>query len=547
MNSKEKYQKWLASPALSEAEKEELRSLSEKEIEDRFYADLAFGTGGLRGVMAVGSNRMNLHVVRQATQGLAAELAESRAEEKKLSVVIGYDSRNHSSEFARAAAEVLSANGIRALLFDRLCPTPEVSFAVRHLGCAAGIVITASHNPKEYNGYKVYDEEGTQISPDRAARILSHIRKTALPIDALKAPDPALIETIGEEVHSAYVSRVRAESMGISIPSDLSVLYTPLHGAGNLPVQSILASLGVNYTVVAEQEAPNGDFPTVDSPNPENRSAFDLAIAYAEKHPVDLILGTDPDSDRLGLVVKEKDGSFVVLNGNQTGALLAEFILRKTSERGMPKDPRLVKTIVTTELVREIGLRFGVVTEDVLTGFKYIGDKIKEYERDGASYLFGLEESYGYLKGTYARDKDAVVAAMLAVELAAECKAEGITLAERLRSIYEAYGCHKEKLLSFTLKGIEGQKKIEALMERLRFMPKMQNECERLDYSQGLSGLPKSNVLKFILSDGWIAARPSGTEPKIKFYLAAKGENEAACEKILEKHIAWVNSVIAEA
>ena len=543
---KEKYQKWLSSPALNEAEREEFLSLSEKEIEDRFYSDLAFGTGGLRGVMAVGSNRMNLHVVRQATAGLAAELLEANPAKKALSVVIGYDSRNHSSEFARTAAEVLSASGIRALLFDRLCPTPEVSFAVRHLGCAAGIVITASHNPKEYNGYKVYDAEGTQIAPDRAERILAHIRKTELPISNPKAPDPALIETIGEAVHSAYVSRVRAESMGVSIPSDLSVLYTPLHGAGNLPVQSILASLGVNYTVVAEQEAPNGDFPTVDSPNPENRSAFDLAIAYAEKHPVDLILGTDPDSDRLGLVVKERDGSFAVLNGNQTGALLAEFILRKTKERGMPKNPRIVKTIVTTELVREIGLRYGVATEDVLTGFKYIGDKIKEYEREGASYLFGLEESYGYLKGTYARDKDAVVAAMLAVELAAECKAEGITLAERLRSIYETYGYHKEKLLSFTLKGIEGQKKIEALMERLRSMPKMQNECERLDYGKGLAGLPKSNVLKFILSDGWIAARPSGTEPKIKFYLAAKAESESACEQILKKYISWVESVVAE-
>jgi phosphoglucomutase len=546
MNFEEKYKNWLASTALSEAEKSELLALSGKEIEDRFYCDLAFGTGGLRGVMAVGSNRMNLHVVRAATEGLARELLDADAANAARGVVIGYDSRNHSAKFARAAAEVLSAFGIRANLFDRLCPTPEVSFAVRHLGCAAGIVITASHNPKEYNGYKVYDEEGTQISPLRAERILSYIRKAELPARAPYAPNPALIHLLSEETHSAYVNRVRAESMGVPIPEDLSVLYTPLHGAGNLPVQSILSSLGVRFTVVKEQEAPNGDFPTVDSPNPENRSAFDLAISYAENHPVDLILGTDPDSDRLGLVVKEKNGTFTVLNGNQTGSLLAEFILRKTKERGMPKNPRIVKTIVTTELVREIAKHYGAETEDVLTGFKYIGDKIKAYESEGKTFLFGLEESYGYLKGTYARDKDAVVAAMLAAELAAECKAEGITLTERLEEIHKRYGYHKEQLLSFTFKGIEGQRKIESLMQKLRAMPPIEGETERIDYKKGIGNLPKSDVLKLFLSDGWIAARPSGTEPKIKFYLAAKGETASACNAAIEKHIAWVNALVAE-
>ena len=539
---REKYKKWLSSSVLSDEEKTELASISEKEIEDRFYEDLAFGTGGLRGVMAVGSNRMNVHTVRQATEGLARELLDSQSADR--GVVIGYDSRNCSASFARASAEVLSAFGIVAYLFDHLCPTPEVSFAVRHLGCAAGIVITASHNPKEYNGYKVYDSEGTQISPARAARILSFIRAVPLPECSHGAADPSLIRTVGDEVHTAYVNRVLEESTGIEIPADLHVLYTPLHGAGNLPVRRVLSALGVRVTVVEAQEKPNGDFPTVKSPNPENREAFDLAIAYAKEHPVDLILGTDPDSDRLGLVVREKDGAFTVLNGNETGSLLAEFVLRKTAERGMPNDPRIVKTIVTTELVREIATAYGVKTEDVLTGFKYIGDKIKEYEQAGASFLFGLEESYGYLKGTYARDKDAVVAAMLAVELAAECKAEGITLADRLHTIHEKYGYYKEQLLTFTLKGIEGKTRIEALMAHLRALPPLSGEKERIDYSKGIGTLPKSDVLKFVFSDGWIAVRPSGTEPKIKFYLAAKGKSAEISEKILDERIEWVKNTV---
>ena len=537
----EKYKKWLSSSSLSADEKQELLSLSEKEIEDRFYEDLAFGTGGLRGVMAVGSNRMNLYTVRQATEGLARELLDSQSAAR--GVVIGYDSRNLSASFARAAAEVLSAFAVPAYLFDHLVPTPEVSFAVRHIGCAAGIVITASHNPKEYNGFKVYDSEGTQISPARAARILSFIRAVPLPECSFGTADDSLIRTVGDEVHKAYVNRVLEESMGVKIPADLQVLYTPLHGAGTLPVRRVLSALGVRVFVVEAQEKPDGDFPTVQSPNPENREAFDLAIAYAKEHPVDLILGTDPDSDRLGLVVKEKDGSFTVLNGNETGSLLAEFILRKTAERGMPKNPRIVKTIVTTELVREIAAAYGAETEDVLTGFKYIGDKIKEYEQVGASYLFGLEESYGYLKGTYARDKDAVVAAMLAVELAAECKAEGITLADRLQTVHEKYGYYKERLLSFTLQGIEGKKRIEALMADLRAMPPLSGEKERIDYSKGVGSLPKSNVLKFVFSDGWLAARPSGTEPKIKFYLAAGCESEAAADARLASLEAFVKSL----
>ena len=546
MNFRENYKKWLSSELLSAEEKQELLSLSEKEIEDRFYTDLAFGTGGLRGVMAVGTNRMNLLVVRRAAEGVARELLADGEQNKARGVVIGYDSRNRSAHFARASAEVLSSFGITAYLFDRLCPTPEVSCAVRYLHAAAGIVITASHNPREYNGFKVYDADGTQIPPDRAARILACIRAVPLPECSFGVPDPARIVTVGEELHEAYKNAVLGERLGVEIPSDMKLLYTPLHGAGNRAVRAVLAAIGTVVTVVKEQEKPDGDFPTVKSPNPENREAFDLAIAYAKEHPVDLILGTDPDSDRLGLVMPERDGRFTVLNGNQTGVLLAELILRKTAERGMPKDARIVKTVVTTELVRLVAESYGVRTEDVLTGFKFIGDKIKEYEAGGKHYLFGLEESYGYLKGTYARDKDAVVAAMLAAELCADCKAEGITLTERLAQIYGRYGYAKERLLSFTLRGIEGKARIGALMASLRKMPPLEKEISRIDYLPGIEGLPPSDVLKFVLEDGWIAVRPSGTEPKIKFYLAASGESEAACDTRLDGLSRFVERLVNE-
>ena len=543
MKIKDIYEKWLSSDALTPAEKNELRLLNEKEIEDRFYTDLSFGTGGLRGVMAIGPNRMNLYTVRRAAEGVARELLLNGEVNRERGVVIGHDSRNNSAFFARASAEVLSSFGIKAYLFDRLCPTPEVSFAVRHLHAAAGIVITASHNPKEYNGFKVYDADGTQIPPDRAERILACIRSVPLPECSFGTPRCEYILPLDERIHKAYAEAVLRERLGVSIPPAMKILYTPLHGAGNLAVRAVLAAMGVDVTVVTEQELPNGDFPTVESPNPENREAFDLAIARAKEHPVDLIFGTDPDSDRLGVVVPERDGSFTVLNGNQTGVLLAELILRKTAERGMPKDARIVKTVVTTELVRRVADAYGVVTDDVLTGFKYIGDKIKEYEIRGKTFLFGLEESYGYLKGTYARDKDAVVAAMLATELCADCKAEGITLSERLHSIYERYGYSKEKLMSITLKGIEGKARIEAIMAKLRSMPPIEKERARIDYLEGVGGLPVSNVLKFILEDGWIAVRPSGTEPKIKFYLAADGESEAMCEKRLAELSAFVTRV----
>ena len=543
MNYKENFAKWLSSSALSAEEKEELSRLSEKEKEDRFYKGLSFGTGGLRGVMAVGSNRMNLYTVRRAAEGVARELLDGNEALASLGVVIGHDSRILSREFAKASAEVISAFGIKVYLFDTLCPTPEVSFAVRHLHCARGIVITASHNPKEYNGFKVYDSEGTQIAPALADRILSFMDAIPLPECSFGTPDPSLILPIGESVHAAYRESVLGERLGVEIPKGLRILYTPLHGAGLRPVLEVLSALGAEVSVVEEQREPCGSFPTVKSPNPENREAFDLAIEKAKGESFDLILGTDPDSDRLGLVVPEGDGSFTVLNGNQTGALLAELILRKTAEKGMPRDARIVKTVVTTELVREIASAYGVRVDDVLTGFKFIGDKIGEYERTGAAFLFGLEESYGYLKGGYARDKDAVVAAMLAAELCADCKAEGITLEGRLARIYKAYGFHKERLISFTLEGIEGSKKIADCMKALRAMPPLSGETKRIDYLSGVDGLPSSDVLKLIFSDGWLAARPSGTEPKIKFYLAAKGESEAAADARLASLEAFVRSL----
>ncbi len=538
------YEKWLSSDLTDQDTKYELSALAPDEIKERFYRNLEFGTGGLRGKMGAGTNRMNVYTVRKATQGLASYICTYGAEAKNRGVVIAYDSRINSSLFAKECARVFSANGISVYIFESLRPTPELSFAVRHLNTVAGVVITASHNPKEYNGYKVYGSDGGQVAPEAAKEILSFIELVDIFSD-VKLEEKASITYIGEAVDKAYIDSVKKESFGGEIPEDFSVLYTPLHGAGNIPVRLVLSEIGVkNVTVVKEQESPDGRFPTVKSPNPENKEAFDIAIERAKKEKVDLVFGTDPDSDRLGVVVPERDGSFTILNGNQTGSLLAEYILRKQSEKGMPERPRVVKTIVTTELVTRIAESYGAEVVNVLTGFKYIGDKIKEYESTGESFLFGLEESYGYLKGTYARDKDAIVAAMLVTELAAECKSLGITLSERLKKIYEKYGYHKERLLSLTLEGIEGIKKIKEIMQRFRTMSRIDGETDRIDYLDRIDGLPQSDVLKFILEDGWIAVRPSGTEPKIKFYLASKGKSEEECNMHLDALEILVNSEI---
>ncbi|MBS6832421.1 MAG: phospho-sugar mutase, partial [Clostridiales bacterium] len=459
---------------------------------------------------------------------------ESGGEDK--GVVIAFDSRNNSKKFAYECARVLCANGVKTYLFDDLRPTPELSFAVRYLGCARGIVITASHNPKEYNGYKVYGEDGGQIPPKIANRIIKYINDTDI-FDGVKHCESPKINIIGDEADSAYINAVKAQSLGTKIPDDFKVVYTPLHGSGNIPVRRILAETGVkNIFVVPEQEKPDGDFPTVKSPNPENSEAFDIAIEYAKEQNADLVFGTDPDSDRIGVVVKTNDGDYKVLNGNQTGCLLLEYILRKESENGtLPQNGAVVKTIVTSELVRRIADDYGIRTLDVLTGFKFIGEKIKEFEKSGEyNFIFGLEESFGYLKGTYARDKDAVAAAMLICEAAADYKSRGMTLYDGLMDLYKKYGFCAQKLETLTLGGIDGSEKFKEMMRKFRNENLLFEVTKKLDYKDGLDGLPKSDVLKFIMPNGWFAVRPSGTEPKIKFYFEVFADDAVSIKNDLE-------------
>lgn len=531
MNYKEKYYRWLANTNVDQSTKKELESLPEKEIEERFYCDLEFGTGGLRGVMEAGSNRINVYTIRLATQGLANEIADLGDDAKKKGVVIAFDSRNNSKLFAAETAKVLCANGIKTYLFDDLRPTPELSFAVRHLGCVRGVVITASHNPKEYNGYKVYGEDGAQIEPETAKKIMSYINSTDI-FDDIKTLDTNNAVIIGKEVDRAYLDAIKAQSTGISIPDDYKVVYTPLHGSGNVPVRTILSEIGVkNVFIVPEQELPDGDFPTVQSPNPENAEAFTIAVEYAKKQDADIVFGTDPDSDRIGVVVKNSDGEYVTLNGNQTGVLLCDFIMRKSA---ILQEPVVVKTIVTTEMVKAIAENYNARLIDVLTGFKFIGEQIKLLEDQGCpeNYMFGLEESYGYLKGTYARDKDAVVASMLIAELAADCKANGMTLYDKLLELYSKYGFYLESLETKTLKGIDGQRQINEIMNKFRTQQLPFEVLELKDYSKGIDGLPCSDVLKFFLKgNAWFAVRPSGTEPKIKFYFGVCGTTEEMAKK----------------
>lgn len=535
MNRKDIYEKWINSDKVDELTKNELLGLDENEKEDRFYRDLEFGTGGLRGVMGAGTNRMNIYTVRRATQGLAREILDCDGAPEK-GVAIAYDSRNNSAVFAKEAAEVLCSNGIKVYLFDGLRPTPELSFAVRYLGCARGIVITASHNPKEYNGYKVYGEDGGQIPPETADRITEYINTTDI-FEDIKTGKSDEIIIIGDEVDKAYLAAVKEQAFGITILGDFKVVYTPIHGSGNISVRKILGEIGVkNLFTVPEQEKPDGNFPTVVSPNPENAEAFTIAIRYAKEQNADLVFGTDPDSDRIGVVVRNADGGYEVLNGNQTGSLLCEYILRKSAEQGkLPKRATVVKTIVTTEMVREIAQSYGASVTDVLTGFKFIGEKIKEFEANGEydRYMFGLEESYGYLRGTYARDKDAVVAAMLIAEMAADYKSMGKTLYDALNELYQKYGFYKEGLVTKTLTGIDGAQQIKLIMQKFRSGQLPFEVEKRLDYTMGIDGLPKSDVLKFILEDGWFAIRPSGTEPKIKLYFGVKADSRENAEKRL--------------
>ncbi len=535
MNIKEKYNAWLA--FADEKTKQELVSVSgdEKELEDRFYKDLAFGTGGLRGIMGAGSNRMNVYTVGRATLGLANYLMDHFP--AGASVAIAYDTRNNSSAFSLAAARILAANGIRVYRYKYCVPVPVLSFTTRRLGCSAGIMITASHNPKEYNGYKVYDETGCQICTEAAAALLSYIEKeeySAVSKLLSGAPDDRITE-IGDEILADYYKAVGSQSL-YTEPSDLKIVYTPLHGTGNVPVRHMLGGFDVH--VVKEQELPDGNFSTVRSPNPEEKDALNIAIEYAKEIGADLVLGTDPDCDRVGIAVRDTNGEYVLFTGNQTGALLVQFVLTMKKD-SLSEKSTLVKTIVTSELGANIARKFGLHVDETLTGFKYIGDKINQYEKDGSrEFVIGYEESYGYLVGTYARDKDGVVSSMLICQMAAWYKAQGKTLIDGLNDIYAEYGYFLDALDPFVLKGKDGAEKIQTLMDLFRRdgLHIFEGADRVIDYSKGVDDLPIENVLKFVWADGsWVAVRPSGTEPKIKIYYSVREENRKQAHKRLEK------------
>ena len=506
--------------------KKELEDLSEEEIKDRFYRHLEFGTGGLRGVIGAGTNRINRYIVARATKGLAEYIIENKSDASKESVVIAYDSRNFSKDFAKTAADVLSFNGIKTYLFDELRPTPELSFAIRYKNATAGIVITASHNPAKYNGYKVYWSDGGQIPPEIARKILDKINSIDV-FDVAEDSNEQLIEYVGEEIDDAYIENVYMQSVNPDVKKDnFKLVYTPLHGSGNIPVRRILKMSGFeNVIVVESQEKPDGNFPTVKSPNPENKECFDIAIDLAKQNNVDLIIGTDPDSDRMGIVVKNRAGEYVTMTGNQVGIMLLDYIL---SSRKLPENPAVVTTIVSTRMADLICEKYGTKLFRTLTGFKFIGEKIYEFERDNSfTFMFGFEESYGYLKGTYCRDKDAVVASMLTAEMAAYYSTKGLTLYEVMNNLYKQYGGYYEELESITFEGIEGANKIKEIMRLFReSTPKKIGKCkiEKLtDYLKD-TDLPKSDVLYFELdNDVHFVVRPSGTEPKVKIYYLSKG------------------------
>ena len=544
MNIKEKYNAWLS--FADEKTKQELISVSgdEKELEDRFYKDLAFGTGGLRGIMGAGSNRMNVYTVGRATLGLANYLKDHFP--AGASVAIAYDTRNNSSAFSLAAARILAANGIRVYRYKYCVPVPVLSFTTRRLGCSAGIMITASHNPKEYNGYKVYDETGCQICTEAAAALLSYIEKeeySAVSKLLSGAPDDRITE-IGDEILADYYKAVGSQSL-YTEPSDLKIVYTPLHGTGNVPVRHMLGGFDVH--VVKEQELPDGNFSTVRSPNPEEKDALNIAIEYAKEIGADLVLGTDPDCDRVGIAVRDTNGEYVLFTGNQTGALLVQFVLTMKKD-SLSEKSTLVKTIVTSELGANIARKFGLHVDETLTGFKYIGDKINQYEKDGSrEFVIGYEESYGYLVGTYARDKDGVVSSMLICQMAAWYKAQGKTLIDGLNDIYAEYGYFLDALDPFVLKGKDGAEKIQTLMDLFRRdgLHIFEGADRVIDYSKGVDDLPIENVLKFVWADGsWVAVRPSGTEPKIKIYYSVREENRKQAHKRLEKIRTKVKQII---
>lgn len=530
MNYKDKYNEWLA--FADENTKAELESITdEKEIEDRFYKDLAFGTGGLRGIMGAGSNRMNRYTVGKATLGLARYLKSKN--DGEISVAIAYDTRNNSQYFAKVAAGIFASQNIKVNIYKMVVPVPVLSFTTHYLNCTAGVMITASHNPKEYNGYKVYDSKGCQFCTEDAKNAIGFINDITDYSSIPFLEESELINYIGENELNAFLAEVKKQSL-YEEKSDLKIVYTPLHGTGNIPVRKMLE--GMDVTVVKEQELPDGNFSTVRSPNPEEKDALTIAIEKAKEIGADLVLGTDPDCDRVGIAVKDGD-DYKLFAGNQTGALLVKFVLTMKKDT-LNKKSTLVKTIVTSELGANIGRKFGLQIEETLTGFKYIGDKINKYEQTGEQeFVIGYEESYGYLVGTHARDKDAVVSSMLICQMASWYKNQGKTLVDGLNEIYDEYGYFLDYLDSFVLKGKDGAEKIQNLMTSFRNKGTSLFDGieEVIDFSTGIRDLPKENVLKYIWKDGsWMAVRPSGTEPKIKVYYSIVDASKENAGKRLE-------------
>lgn len=550
MNAKAEYGRWLRHEELDPDLRRELLLIEgdEREIEDRFYRSLTFGTGGLRGVLGAGTNRMNRYTVRKVSQALARFLARQGETAMRRGVVIAYDSRRQSAAFAREAALVLAANRVKAYLFEGVRPTPELSFAVRHLRAAAGIMITASHNPPEYNGCKLYGADGAQITAGVAEAIaneMADVDELAVPLaDTEAALSQGLMEEVGAAVDVAYAARLRTLAFqSRENNADYRVVYTPLHGTGSVPVRRVLRDIGFRHvTVVPQQEWPDADFPTVAAPNPEDPAVFALAIETAEKAGADLVMATDPDADRVGVAVRDGSGSFVCLTGNQLGALLLAYILSQRAERhALPGSGVIVKTIVTSEMGAAIAARYGVETVETLTGFKHIAEAVRRWEETGEkTFLFGYEESCGYLIGDFCRDKDAVQACMLTAEMAAYYAKQGRRLHQVLLELYEQVGFYQEDLVSFTWNGREGAERIHRLMERLRKQPPERvvdvPVAVRKDYLPGIEGLPPADVIKILLADGsWFAARPSGTEPKIKFYFGVKGTDQADASERLNR------------
>ncbi len=562
---KKTYERWLNSPVINDETRKELESIkeNEKEIEERFYRELEFGTAGMRGILGAGTNRMNIYNVRRATTGVAIHIAALGDKAKKQGVLIGYDTRNYSRIFAEETARVLVAHGIKVYLFEKVHSVPEVSFGIRELGCCIGVMITASHNPKEYNGYKVYGADGGQLPPEAADIVVEAINKCDI-FDDVKtvsfeeAQNSGLLETVGHDLDEKFLTAIQKQQLNPEaikqVADTFKLIYTPFHGTGSRPVQAILKRIGFkNLLVVKEQDTEDGNFPTVKSPNPEDKEGFAIAIEMAKKNDVDIIIGTDPDCDRVGIVVRDASGDYQTLTGNMIGSLLCNYILSQKKAQGtLPDNAVVIKTIVTTELAAAIAKHYGVEIMNVLTGFKYIGEKMTEFEKTGShSYVFGFEESYGYLAGTHARDKDGVVSTMLIAEMAAYYKTKNMSLYEALQELYKTYGYYCERTVSITMPGKDGMEKMSALMKGLRTLPlsnaagmdieattdyKEQILIKKDGTKEPITGLPKSDVVKYNLSDGksYFIIRPSGTEPKIKIYLASNADSMDSANKVID-------------